>query len=147
MRSGFAMAGGLLLLLCGCGPSPVEGAWEARIDLPQGSDPSGYEVHLALTRFLVGEPSGAVEYTVFHPTQEMETCKGKLEGVAKEAGGYQYEETITRGKCDTGATIQVAPAGTGSLQFQRIDVDGNAVISGTLETQTGVRTAKDRAGG
>ena len=149
MRCGVAIAITLWLvtMLPACGAAPIEGAWEGKVSNPQGSDPSGYEIHLTLTRFLKGEPAGAIEYTVFHPTQEMDPCSGTLEAVSKSGGIYDYEESITRGKCETGMTIRVTSAGEEGLNFQRIDGSGEVTMQAALAVQTGVATAKDRPGG
>jgi len=149
MRSGFALAStiGLLVSLLGCGASPIEGAWEGKVAYPQGSDPSGYELHMTLTRFLKGEPAGAIEYTIFHPTQEMDHCYGTLKAVSKSGNIYEYAESITQGKCESGLTIRVTSAGEEGLNFQRLDSNGEVAIQAALAVQTGIATAKDRPGG
>ncbi len=133
-------------MLGGCAAS-IEGAWEGKVEHPQGSDPSGFEVHLTLSRFLKGEPSGAIEYTIFHPTQETNTCKATLKATSKAGGVYEYEEAITQGKCVTDMTIRVTSGGPDNLKWERIDADGGVDMAATLGVQTGVATAKDRAGG
>ncbi len=143
---------GLFLGLIGlglgaCGAAPIEGAWEAKVDYPQGSDPSGFEVHLTVTRFLKGEPGGAVEYTIFHPTQNMDTCKGTLEAVSKSGGVYEYEESITRGKCVTDMIVRISDTGGAGLKWERLTADGTVDKTAVLKVQTGIATAKDRPGG
>ncbi|MDP7113614.1 MAG: hypothetical protein QGH45_16725, partial [Myxococcota bacterium] len=64
-------------LLASCA-SPVEGAWEGKLEPPQGSDPAGYEVHLTLSRFMADEPGGAVEYTFFHLDGRRDLCSATL---------------------------------------------------------------------
>lgn len=133
--------------LCACGASPIEGAWEAKVDYPQGSDPSGFEVHLTVTRFLKGEPGGAVEYTIYHPTQNMETCKGSLEAVGKAGGVYEYEETITQGRCQGDMLVRISDTGGAGLKWERLTADGTVDKTAVLKVQTGIPTAKDRPGG
>jgi hypothetical protein len=129
-----------------CGGAPIEGAWEAKVDYPKGSDPSGFEVHLTVTRFLKGEPGGAVEYTIFHPTQKTETCKGSLEGVSKAGGIFEYEETITQGGCVSDMVVRISDTGAG-LKWERLTADGGVDKTAVLSVQTGIPTAKDRPGG
>ena len=147
----FAIAGcflGLTLaFIPACGSSPIEGAWEAKVDYPKGSDPSGFEVHLTVTRFLRDEPGGAVEYTIYHPTQITEACKGSLKGVSKTDGVYEYKETITQGRCESEMLVRVSDTGGAGLKWERLAADGSVDKTAVLKVQTGIPTAKDRPGG
>ncbi len=124
--------------------SPVEGAWEGRWELAQGSDPAGYEVHLTLSKFMTDEPGGAVEYTIFHPDGRRDLCASTLRGASKEGTVYEYKELITQGKCVDGLTVRVNSLGEDALEFQRLGADGSAEIEGKLSVQTGIATAKGR---
>ncbi len=129
--------------LCSCA-SPVEGAWEGRWELAQGADPAGYEVHLTLSKFMVDEPGGAIEYTIFHPDGRLDLCSSTLKGVSKEGTLFEYSEQITKGKCADGLTVRVNSLGEDALEFQRLGADGSPEIEGKLSVQTGIATAKGR---
>lgn len=133
-------------LMCACGGTPVQGAWEARIDRPAGNNPTGVEVHLTLAKFLKDEQSGAAEYTVFYEAGRIENCLLTLKAVSKADGVYEYIERAQSGPCIDGGTIRVTPKGEGELQFERVTTDGSLDVTGTLKTQTGVATAKGKAG-
>jgi hypothetical protein len=128
-------------LLASCA-SPVEGAWEGKLELPKGSDPAGYEVHLTLSKFLVDEPGGAVEYTFFHLDGRRDQCSASLKGTSKEGAVYEYTERITAGKCDDGRVVRVSADGEERLDFQRLAADGSAELAVKLGVQTGIDTAK-----
>ncbi len=132
-------------MLTGCA-KPIEGAWETKVTHPQGSDPTGYELHLTLSKFMTGEPGGAAEYKVFREAGRIETCKSTLEAVSKGDGVYEYVESLTQGPCGDGMTIRVRPQPPDKLQWERIDADGNVEMSATLDVQTGIETAKGLPG-
>ena len=143
MRTAIAFAAVALLaaLLPACGSSP-QGAWEGRVDMPQGSDPTGYEVHVTLTRFMSDETSGAVEYTVFHPNSRLEACSTNLIARSKSGGVFEFEEEITKGPCEDGLTVRVSAAPNDKLKWEKLKADGSVDWSGTLDVQTGLETAK-----
>ena len=150
MHRGTAILGLVSVLALGwlasCG-SPVEGAWEGKKSLAQGSDPSGYEIHLTLSRFVKDEPGGAVEYTIFHLDGRMDVCKSALRCKEKTGETYQYEESITHGKCEDGLTIRASSISEEALSFQRLGADGGAEMEVDLSVQTGIPTAKGRPTG
>lgn len=128
-------------LLASCA-SPVEGAWEGKLELPQGSEPAGYEVHLTLSKFMSDEPGGAVEYTFFHLDGRRDQCSATLTGTSKQGTIYEYTERITAGKCDDGRVVRASADGEERLDFQRLADDGSAEMSIKLGVQTGIATAK-----
>ncbi len=136
----------LSVLLSACGGTPVQGAWEARIERPAGSNPTGVEVHLTLAKFLKDEQSGAAEYTIFYEAGRIESCLVTLKAVSRDGGVFEYEERTQSGPCVDGGTVRVTPHGEGEVQFERVTTDGSLDVTGVLETQHGVATAKGKAG-
>jgi len=133
------------LLLSGCA-APIEGAWETKVEYPQGSDPAGFELHLTLAKFMKDETGGAAEYTIFHENARIVTCKTSLKSVSKAGGTYEYLDSITEGSCEDGMTIRVVPTAEDKLSWQRIGADGNVEMAATLDVQTGIATAVDKPG-
>ncbi len=143
LASTSVMVGWVLALgmLAACA-SPVEGAWEGKMELPKGSDPAGYEVHLTLSKFMVDEPGGAVEYTIFFLDGRRELCSATLKCTSREGGVYEYTERIISGKCEDGRVVRASTDGEESLDFQRLARDGSAEIAVKLGVQTGIETAR-----